>query len=175
MELKKNGSKRFKGMIVVRKDSDIKELSDLKGCKIAFVDENSTIGYHFFRAEMADAGIHEDDLAGSNYLGSHTKVAEAVVAGDYDAGAVKESTYDEYKEHLRVIKEFDNVTKPLIAREGLPQEVISALKSALLGLKDREVLKESKISGFAETSDSEYDFVRRRMKEAESFITKKKK
>lgn len=172
MELRE-GKELFKGMIVVRKDSNIKELSDLKGRSFAFGDRNSTIGRHFIQAEMVDVGIYEDDLAGYDYHRSHTEVAEAVRDGKFDAGAVKDTTFWEYENDLRVIKDFNNVTKPWIAKEDLDPNVFSALQSILIALKDQEVLGKLKVSGFRETSDSEYDFVRRHMKEAERFSSRK--
>jgi phosphonate transport system substrate-binding protein len=166
------GDKRFKGVVIVRKDSPIKTLADLKGRKFAFGDENSTIGRYLIQAELYKAGISSSDLAGYKYLGRHDIVASAVEIGDFDAGSVMDSAFDKAnaKGNLRVIKEFDNVTKPWVARKGLDKAVLEAIQSSLYAIKDPAVLKELKISGFVPTSDDEYEMVREGMQKAEKFL-----
>jgi len=88
----KKGSRSFKGVIVVRSDSSINSLQDLKGQSFAFGDSNSTIGRYLAQAELLEAGINGIDLE-SEYLGRHDKVAKAVIIGDYRAGALKESSF----------------------------------------------------------------------------------
>ncbi|MBI5361759.1 MAG: phosphate/phosphite/phosphonate ABC transporter substrate-binding protein [Planctomycetes bacterium] len=166
-----NGEKRFRGVVIVRSDSPIQKLSDLKGKRFAFGDPNSTIGRYLIQAELVKAGIHASDLAGSKFLERHDKVAAAVEIGDFDAGAVATSTYEQAnaKGTLRVIASFDNVTKPWVARAGFDPAVMAALRQSLLAIKDPAVLKELKVSGFVATSDEEYGFVREGMKVADEF------
>lgn len=170
-----NGQKRFKGVIVVREESSLKKLADLKGKRFAFGDPNSTIGRYLSQAELVKAGIHAEDLAGFEYLDRHDKVAAAVEVGDYDAGAIAWSTYEaaNKKGTLRVLVSFDNVTKPWVARPGLQPALIDALRQSLCDLKDPATLKELKISGFTSTSDEEYHFVREGMKTADEFESKR--
>jgi phosphonate transport system substrate-binding protein len=171
IERMKSGKKRFYGVIVVRKDSDIYELSDLKDRSFAFGDRNSTIGRYLSQYELAKAGICANDLSRYKYLGSHDAVAEAVLAGQFDAGALKKSTYERYKSEFRVIGEpFMNVTKPWIARAGLNPVVFSNLRKVLLELKDPGGLNEIGVSSFGEVSDSDYDLVRKRMEESTRFF-----
>ncbi|KAA7568098.1 phosphate/phosphite/phosphonate ABC transporter substrate-binding protein, partial [Salmonella enterica subsp. enterica serovar Lubbock] len=47
----------FKGEVLVKADSDIKELKDLKGKKIATLSPNSASGYIYPVAEMKEAGV----------------------------------------------------------------------------------------------------------------------
>lgn len=166
-----NGEKRFRGVVIVRNDSPIQKLADLKGKRFAFGDENSTIGRYLIQAELVKAGIHASDLAGSKFLERHDKVAAAVQIGDFDAGAVATGTYEQAnaKGTLRVIASFDNVTKPWVARAGFDPDVMAALRQGLMGIKDPAVLKELKVSGFVATSDEEYGFVREGMKVADEF------
>ena len=56
------GEKTSTGMIVVRADSKIKSLTDLKRATFAFGDEYSTIGRYLAQAELVKAGIHAADL-----------------------------------------------------------------------------------------------------------------
>jgi phosphonate transport system substrate-binding protein len=163
--------KRFKGLIIVAKSSPIRSLADLRGKSFAFGDPNSTIGRWLVQAELAKAGIRSDDLSSFAYLPRHDAVARAVQMGDFDAGSVKEGTFEELAQNgdLRILMSFDNVTKPWIARAGLEGRVADALKESLFSLTDAAVLKELKVSGFAATSDEEYQLVREGMKLAEAF------
>lgn len=165
------GQKRFKGVVIVRTDSSIQKLEDLKGRRFAFGDPNSTIGRYLVQAELVKAGIHAADLSGAKYLDRHDKVAAAVEVGDFDAGAVMMSSYEQAnsKGTLRVIASFDNVTKPWVARAGLDPAVRAALLESLKSVHDAAVLKELKVSGFTSTSDEEYAFVREGMKIADGF------
>ncbi len=166
-----NGEKRFQGVIFVGKDSPIHTLADLKGKRFAFGDPNSTIGRWLVQAELVKAGVVADDLASFKYLERHDQVADVVVHGDFDAGSVKMSTFQKAnaKSELRSIATFENVTKPVVAREGLDQPVFEAIQSALIEMKEPALFKDLKISGFMSTSDAEYDFVREGMKRAAAF------
>jgi phosphonate transport system substrate-binding protein len=165
------GEKRFKGVVIVRKDSPVRTLADLAGKHFAFGDPNSTIGRYLVQAELVKAGIRAHDLAGFKYLDRHDKVAAAVEVGDFDAGAVMLATFEKAntKGALRILASFDNVTKPWIARVGLDPKVREALRDSLIALEDPAVLKDLKVSGFTTTSDAEYEFVREGMQVAHEF------
>jgi len=167
----KNEKKRFKGLIVVQADSPIKKLVDLKGHSFAFGNRNSTIGRYLVQAEMIKAGIYENDLSRNAFLQRHDRVFKSVALGDYDAGAIKESTFKRYNkdDSLRVIHVFENVTKPWIARADLNPDVVKAIRQSLLSLNDKAALAALKISGFLPTSDEEYKFIRVEMRMASEF------
>ena len=167
-----DGLKRCKGVIVVRLDSPIQSLSELKGKKFAFGDDNSTIGRYLAQAELAKAGLHASDLASFRYLDRHDKVAKAVEVGDYDAGPVHIATFEainKEQKKLRVIASFDNVGKPWIARAGLDARITNTLTSALLGMKSPKHLEVLKVHGFLPAHDEDYDLVRQGMKKAAEF------
>jgi phosphonate transport system substrate-binding protein len=165
------GTNRFKGILFARADSSIREVRDLKGKKFAFGDQHSTIGRYLTQAELAKAGVHAKDLADYKYLGRHDTVLKAVEIGDFDAGAVKPSAFKKAsdKDQLRVIKTYDNVTQPWVARAGLEAQVCDALRQSMLGIKDQQVLGPLDVSGFLPTSDEEYRLVRDGMKLSREF------
>lgn len=165
------GEKRFKGVIVVKKDSALHSIEELRGKRFAFGDKNSTIGRYLVQAELVDHGIHAKDLASFKYLERHDQVASAVELGDFEAGSVKANTFKKYadKGTLRKLAEFENVTKPVVARAALEPAVFAAVQAAFFNLKDETALKDLKISGFMPTTDAEYDFVRDGMRKSASF------
>lgn len=167
----KRGKKIFSGVWVVKGDSRINTLEDLKGKRIAFGDENSTIGRFLAQAELVEAGVGAGDIASFRYLGRHDKVALAVAAGRYDAGPVKENTFLKYAESkgLRKIAEFPNITKPWVVRAGFDLRYYQALKRAMLELTDEGILRGLNQQGFLPAKDGDYDFVRRGMDRAGKF------
>ncbi|MHC4076915.1 MAG: PhnD/SsuA/transferrin family substrate-binding protein, partial [Planctomycetota bacterium] len=167
----KGGKKTFKGMVVVRQDSPIQRLSDLRGRSFAFGDRNSTIGRYLAQDTLLEAKIWAQDLSYHAYLGRHDRVFRAVQYGDYDAGSVKENTYQKLnkKNQLRALARFDNVTNPWIARSGLDPRVTAALRSALLGANDKKALASLKVDGFVTATDKDFSPIRDSMKRAETF------
>ncbi|MCB9891993.1 MAG: PhnD/SsuA/transferrin family substrate-binding protein [Planctomycetes bacterium] len=168
----KKGERRFKGVVVVRTNSRIQNLGDLKGKTFAFGDKNSTIGRYLIQNEMQKIGLRGPDLAGYQYLGGHDNVFRAVEIGDYDAGSLKISTYKKLnaKGQLRVIHEMDNVCKPWIANSELDEKVVTALRKVLLAIESPEVLTPLNITSFGAVKNDEYDFVRDAMEGADKFL-----
>lgn len=166
-----DGRKNFSGMIVVKNDSSITSLGELKQRSFAFGDKNSTIGRYIAQYELLKAGIREKDLLHHGFLGRHDIVANAVLLGDYDAGSIKENTFNKYNKYnkLRVIKKFSNVTKPWIARDGLAPDLFSAIQQSLLNLQVPDILKKLGVSGFAKSSISDYASVQEAMENAKKF------
>ena len=162
------------GLIVVRDDSPVRRLADLAGRRIAFGDQQSTIGRYLSQAELVRAGITAKDLKGFEYLERHDIVFTAVEIGDFDAGALHADTFKELNDKakgmkLRVVHPFDNVAKPWIARAGMAPEVVRALRESLQQLKDPAALKALKVPGFAPTVDADYESVRNGMALSDKF------
>jgi len=169
------GLSRFNGFIIAKANAGIASLEDLKGKSFAFGDENSTTGRYLAQAEMLDAEITADDLKSHDFLGRHDLVANAVISGTHDAGAITESTYGKLcdPKKIIVVHAFENVTKPWVAREGLPQPIQDAITESLLSLYRLEVLGELGCSGFVHATPEDFDSVREGMKKAEAFVPRK--
>ncbi|MDH4273727.1 MAG: PhnD/SsuA/transferrin family substrate-binding protein [Gammaproteobacteria bacterium] len=170
-----NGQKSFRGIICVKEDSAIKSISELKGKRFAFGAQESTIGRYLAQDLLYTNGIIATDLAAYEFLGRHDKVAAAVAAGLFDAGAIKEDTYIKMRKQgqaLREIASMENATKPWIARKGLTKATIAAIRKALLTLQDIPSLDEA--DGFALGEDKDYALIRNAMKSSVAFTGVKK-
>lgn len=74
--------------IIVRKDSNIKNVQGLDGKNIAWVDKNSAAGYVFPRAAVVGAGLDPDKLfAKQTFAGRHDACVLAVLNKSVDACA----------------------------------------------------------------------------------------
>jgi phosphonate transport system substrate-binding protein len=167
-----DGMKTFKGIIAVHQDSEISTLADLKGRSFAFGDELSTIGRYLAQQQLLTVGISAENLSSYEFLGRHDRVGTAVGAGDYDAGALKSSTFENLKSKgvpIRALASFDNVTKPWIVRAGLDIRIVDAMRQVLTDPKNADALKSASKHGFTDGTDQDYDIIRDAMKTSLAF------
>lgn len=123
------------------------------------------------------------DLKQYGFFGNHDFVVEAVLNGEFDAGAVKDIVAYQYRDKgLRFIYITDPVpTVPIFVRTDVRKDMIYSVKAALLKLNPKN-LEHQKIMakwdeefkhGFIETSDSDYDSIRKILKEVEKEMSGK--
>lgn len=74
--------------IVVRQDSKIKSIQQLKGKKIAFVDKNSTSGYLYPQVMLKKSGMDESKFSEVLFSGNHAHSIELLEQKKVDAAAV---------------------------------------------------------------------------------------
>jgi len=173
----KQGKKRFYGIIAVQTDSPITKPEQLAGKRFAFGSEQSTIGRYLSQTYLADHNILATDLAKFDYLGRHDAVGASVAAGRYDAGALKEGTFNKLRNkgvRLREIARFPNVTKPWVAKAGLDDEIAQALSALLIASNEANALYKNTLSknGFLPGADSDYDIIRQSMNDTRFFNTR---
>ena len=163
------GKASFQLMIVVRKDSPIKTVADLKGKTFAFGDKRALLQ----RATVVGAGIKMEDFSEYKFIGHYDNIARAVKNGDFDAGILKDTKAFKWEEKgLRILAASPDLPPYNIAANGdISDELLAKLKKAFLKLdqKNPEHLKvikavAKKYTGFAATSDAEYDVVRKLIK-----------
>jgi phosphonate transport system substrate-binding protein len=167
------GTKRFNGIICVAKDSPITKITDLKGKRFAFGNSLSTIGKFLSQLYLFQHGIKASDLRQYEYLKRHDMVGNAVAIGNFDAGALKESTFNKLVKggkQIRALASFPNVTKPWIAKSALSKAIRKAITDALISLKDPKILKSLKKDGFLYGSDEDYEIIRVAMGKNDKFF-----
>jgi phosphonate transport system substrate-binding protein len=131
------GKPNLSGVIIARTGNPLRGLADLKGKRFAFGDQESTMSALVPRYMLQEAGVPLTALAGYEYLGGHKNVALGVLAGDFDAGAVKKEVFDELSPRgLRILATMPTVSEHLfVARSDMPPEQIEHLRRVLLHLK----------------------------------------
>ncbi|MFY9261886.1 MAG: PhnD/SsuA/transferrin family substrate-binding protein [Gallionella sp.] len=164
------GGKFIQGVILVAINSPIRSMFDLKGTRFAFGEENSTTGRYLAQEALMQAGITGRHLAKYEYIGRHDKVAFAVAAGSYDAGAVNETVLEKYaySKGLRKLISYSSPSHAWVGRAGLDARVVGALQKALFGMKG-SVLKYIGRDGFLPAQDADYDSLRNTMNKVKSF------
>lgn len=163
------GKAELYGHIVVRRDSPVNTVADLRGKRMAFGDPQSTMSYLVPKAVLQAAGISERDLLVASFVGNHDNVASAVLAGDFDAGAVKDETFDKYAPRgLRSLVQLPHVADhAFVASRRLSGDTVERLRTALHGLRGSEagrtILKgiQPNLTAIVAAQSSDYDSLRR--------------
>ncbi len=168
--LNEAGKSYYKSLIVVRKESDVQKLEDLKGRTFAFASVHSTSGNLLPRYNLVKVGVTINDLASYINLRHHDSVAKAVLSGKYDAGAVKDIIGYKYLEKgLRILHSSEPISSvPLVVRPDCDPKIVKAVKDALLKIDIRKTEYKQLVSnwnkefryGFVETKDEDYSHIR---------------
>lgn len=132
----KDGIPFYRSAIIVRADSPLQEIQELRGKTMAFGSPHSTSGNLIPRYLLWENGVGLRDLKSYSNLQHHDAVAKAVLKGQFDAGAVKDVVAEKYQSHgLRILAWSDLIPAvPLVVRMDAPPAVVKALTAALLKL-----------------------------------------
>lgn len=163
-----NHSPYLRGEIIVRKDSPIRKLEDLKGRCFYFGDPNSTMSHILPRLMLEQAGVPLSSLGSYKSLEGHENVALGVLAGDCDAGAVKREVFEKFRPRgLRAMAELPLVSDHVfVASAALPAPLIDKLRTIILKLN---LLPQGKaimtaihpeMTALVRAKDSDYDTLR---------------
>lgn len=162
----------FKGEVLVKADSDMESLEDLKGKKIATLSPNSASGYIYPVAEMKDLGI--DPLTDCTLTTVNDIPSEitAVLNGQQDACFVfqgaryvfasKFSDYDLFKD-LKVLylTEGDIPNDAIAVQPSMDDELKDKIKEVFLNMADDEEGKDAMSlwghTGYGEADEAAYD------------------
>lgn len=161
----------YQGYIFVRKDSNIKNVKDMKGKMMAFVEKATTAGYLFPLAWLRENGISSPDGFFRDYYftGSHDAAIDAVLDKKADIGAAKHSIYDRSRsENPRIDKELTILARSpsvpsngLCVRMDLSESLRTKLRDTLLNMHNdpdgQKVLKQFGALKFIETKEIDYE------------------
>lgn len=164
----------YHSMIMVRTDSGIKTLTDLKGKTIAMRTEGSTAGHIFPMKLLMDAGLNPDSDFQVKML--NRDAFEALRAGEVAAWTDSYDRYVEFVEapglagkEISIIAEGDSLPGDVfVANPSLGNEFIQELRSLMLTHQDAllsaiatpEANAKYRQSTIATAQDSDYDTMR---------------
>ena len=163
---------RLRGIVIVRKDSNMIKLQDLKGKKFSFVEEDSPAGHIFQKLLLSKAGFDlKKDVIMLPYAKTHENVVMAVFNKTADAGGVREEQLDKMKgsldiSQLKVVGFTDYFPNwPFFSAPSLKKGSADKIRAALLKLKPNEpqnakILGPARLTGFIPVADKEYDDLR---------------
>ncbi len=168
------GTTTYAGQIVVRADSGITTLEDLRGKVMCWVDPASTSGYIIPRIMLAANGIDPDaDFSQTIEAGSHNNVVTQVYNGDCDAGATFsdartgiEEEFPDVLEQVVVLATTSDIPNDSVSFiSDFPAEMRTQIVNALLEISASPEGQEAlntlyNIESLVESNDAFYDVFR---------------
>ncbi|MEC4686030.1 MAG: phosphate/phosphite/phosphonate ABC transporter substrate-binding protein [Nitrospirota bacterium] len=165
-----DGSTYSYGYIIVRKDSGIRTVADMKGTVLAFVDRATVTGYLFPLSYFRSHGVKNlnDFFSEYYFTGSHDSSVYAVLDGRADIGCIKNTIYNNLvsrdptiKSELRIIAKSPLMPEStLCLRKDLPEDMKKMIKEVLLTMdrneEGRKILAKLRAKRFIEASVEDF-------------------
>ncbi len=168
------GAPLYHSYIIVHRDSEIRDLSQLEGRVFAFSDPESNSGFLYPQFLLAQRGkTIEAYFRQTFFTYNHAETIEAVAEMVADGGAVDSYIWD----YLAVMRpEITNQTRiiqtspsfgfpPLVSRRGIDTALIAHMKDVLLGMSNdadgKRFLDGLMLDSFQETEPDLFSSIRR--------------
>lgn len=165
-----DGTGFYRSIFMKKKGSSLRDLSGLKGKRVAFAAVRSTSGNLIPRYMLANQGIHLSELSGYTNFDYHDSVAKAVLRGQYDAGSVRDTVARRYEKlGLERLSESGPIpTGPLVVGADVPYSIVEIVRKTLLEIDPRSPeyssllnrLDDELRNGFMPATDSDYSEIR---------------
>ncbi|MFC3748936.1 phosphate/phosphite/phosphonate ABC transporter substrate-binding protein [Paenibacillus sp. GCM10012306] len=163
----------YKSMIIVKKDSPIQTVADLKGKKIAYQNVTSSAGFVWPAATLMDAGLDPLKDVQAITVKGHDQGVLAVLNGDVDAAAIFQDArnivlkdYPKVFEDTRVLAFTDKIPNDTISvRSDMNKEWVEKIQNAFIDIvadkEGHEIIKDIySHEGYVKSDDSKFDIVR---------------
>lgn len=161
----KQKNKRIKGIMVVRKDSDIQQMAELNDKTLAFPSPAA-----FAASVLPQAKMNQDGISFKpQYVSSHDSVYLSVARGFFPAGGgvmrTFNNTSEDVRKQLKVMWTTPGYTSHAIAvHPRIGDELSNKIQQALLNLNDskegQRLLKSINFKGMEIANDKQWDDVR---------------
>lgn len=136
MPINARGLSRFHVVLITAENSTIHELADLRGCKVAVPSDQAFSGNWLQNGGLMSADLQVADLDTIQHFQHHETVIWQVLRGTFDAGVVKESLAQKYRDQgLRTVALSPSIPGPplVVCRQNQSDEVLE-LVDLLLAL-----------------------------------------
>jgi phosphonate transport system substrate-binding protein len=178
LEIYRSGKPSYHSCIWVRKDSGLKQLTDLRGKSIAFADQVDMSGHLMPRHVFVQAGllpakrIEGEFFKQVYFAGGDEQAMRAMFNGFTDAAGVSQYSLgllrgEERDKVMALTNSIESPSHLLMARPGLANEQVDRIKQVLLALDksnpaDKAILdKLYGVYGYAEASLTNFQEVAR--------------
>lgn len=140
----------YYGYLVVNRDSNMKDIRDLRGKSVAITDPTSYSSYIFMSRKLAELGETPEHLFGHYvYTYNHENSLKAVINRVVDAAAVNSLAYERAKlnnpelaDSLQIIaKSEPEGTGPVVINSSLLDEEKNIIKEVFLSMHEQETIK----------------------------------
>lgn len=184
-----SGESTSQGYILVRKDSGIREVKDMQGKSMVFVDPATMEGYLFPLAYLHRYGITDMNTFFSrvSYSGSHASTIYTVLDGRADIGSAKDTIFNQLVRNdpsiqgeLDIIAQSPKVPETtLCLNTELDQKLRENFGAVLLQMdktpRGEEVLKQFKALRFIQSNKADFVKIEEMAQEAQAARTEHEK
>ena len=172
----RNGKDYYYSTIIVRKDSNINSIKDLKNKKIAFADKYSTAGFLYPACKLIKSGFKFKNDIEYQFLKNYSFIVKKIFNGNVDAGCTFEGAEkylpESQRQELKILYKSSKIpSDPIIAGKKLFEdpELLRKIKQAFLKLNPDEHLTiltnlGGGIEGYTEASKKDYNKPRKKIK-----------
>ncbi|MEW6338998.1 MAG: phosphate/phosphite/phosphonate ABC transporter substrate-binding protein [Acidobacteriota bacterium] len=170
VQLRSRGSTAFRSSILVRNDSAVRSIADLRGRSIGFGAPLSTSSHLVPREMLERAGLRPGVDFTCRYYDHHERAARAVLLGDVEACAVRDLVGERFVQRgLRVLAQSEPMPNfPLVLAPGQRAKVRDDLVRVLVDVPAADAKVRAAIAawdvelagGFAVCQDAQFDGVR---------------
>ena len=175
------GKPSFYGGTVVRKDSGIDSMAQLKGQKIASIGRHSFAGHLFILEQLHEKGVDPIHDVKFQFLGKLDTIIFGVINKKYAAGtvrldALKSPIFKDIQHDLKFISQSSAIPQfPFVVKKDLPTAQVTKIRAILVALSqdsadDRQILKSLRVKTIDSATDSDYDLFREKFKKAQQFL-----
>ena len=146
----RKGVGEYHSIILVRKDSNITSIEDLKGKLIGFSEQKSTTGHFLPETYLITSGLNLSEQANTNsvvpanevgylFTGSPENMLASLIDGKVAAGAEEGAVYDgltqEQKDQLVVLAKTQDIPRSFLLasakmNDSLRERIVTVLKAA---------------------------------------------
>lgn len=169
--LNQESKAEYQSILVIRPDSHISSINDIKGKSFAFGSINSTQGHLIPRIILSENEISLNDLRRYNYTGSHQNCAEAVVSGKFDVCGMQDKLAKSLVSQNMVKILYTSRYFPssgIVVNKFVPDEVVAQVRQALIDFDPqgkhsqnmRHWDRTEMVNGFVAAAESDYDNLR---------------
>ena len=162
----------FRCGLIVRNDSGIHNIEQLRGKRLAVVDRMGSRGeYEMRKKALFSIGIHVEEDLEVHYRGNSDSVIYAVLNGQDDAGAIRldalqKKAFTEVREKVRTIYTSpENPQFPFAVRADMDPTQREKISAALISIsmdqpETAEILHSLGIQGFEQVNSAELELLR---------------
>src|SRR5919107_5898932 len=170
----RTGDTTYHSIIIVPADSDIQDVSELRGRNFAFGSASSTSGSLYPAIMLQNAGIdYRTDLGEFTYTGGHDATAQAVANGSVDGGGVEDRILYDLQEDGKVdqgsigtVEVSDPIEGyPWVVRGALSDNLKEQIAQAFLNIDNPALLHLLRAQGYERVEPNDYDYLDERASE----------
>lgn len=174
------GVPTFYGGAIVRKDSDIKTIEQLKGKKVAAIGEHSYAGYIFLLPQLEAKGMNPGRDVDLQFLGKVDTIIYGVINKKYDAGLLRLDTlnlpaFAGIRDQVTVIAQSPEIPQfPFAVKNSMDASTSTAILKMLSALspdnpEDVEILKSLQVKKIIPATDADYESFYEQIKDTDYF------